>query len=224
MSIAQWPEAERPREKLLAQGAAALSDSELLAIFLRTGMRGLSAVEMARQLMLDFGSLSGLLNASFDEFRARRGLGAAKYAQLMACKELAQRALAEDMSLTDALCNPRQVRDFLRLAIAGKDVEVFVAVFLTVQNRVIAVEELFRGTLTETRVYPRELVRRALANNAAGVIIAHNHPSGVCEPSAADHSLTNTLKAALQLVDIRLLDHFVVTGARAESFAERGWL
>ena len=174
--------------------------------------------------MLDFGSLSGLLNASLEEFQARRGLGAAKYAQLMASKELAQRALAENMSLTDVLHNPRQVRDFLRLAIAGKDVEVFVAVFLTAQNRVIAVEELFRGTLTETRVYPRELVRRALANNAAAVIIAHNHPSGVCEPSAADHSLTKTLKAALLLVDIRLLDHFVVTGRHAESFAERGWL
>lgn len=224
MSIANWPEAERPREKLLAQGAAALSDSELLAIFLRTGMRGQSAVEMARQLMLDFGSLSGLLNASLEEFQARRGLGAAKYAQLMASKELAQRALAENLSLTDVLRNPRQVRDFLRLAIAGKDVEVFVAVFLTAQNRVIAVEELFRGTLTETRVYPRELVRRALANNAAAVIIAHNHPSGVCEPSAADHSLTKTLKAALQLVDISLLDHFIVTSRQAESFAERGWL
>ncbi|OWY39917.1 hypothetical protein CEK28_04010 [Xenophilus sp. AP218F] len=224
MSIAHWPEAERPREKLLAQGPAALTDSELLAIFLRTGIKGRSAVDMARQLMRDYGSLSRLLGSSLEEFEAQPGLGVAKYAQLMACKELARRALFEEMQQGDALSSPQQVRDYLRLSIGLREVEVFVAIFLTAQNRVIVVEELFRGTLTETRVYPREILRRALQRNAAAIIVAHNHPSGVAEPSAADRALTDTLKAALELVDIKLLDHFVVTGRHAESFAERGWL
>ncbi|SMF46537.1 RadC family protein [Pseudogulbenkiania subflava] len=224
MSICDWPAAERPREKLLAQGAGCLSDAELLAIFLRTGIKGVSAVDMARRLMTEFGSLSRLLSADLAEFERQHGLGVAKYTQLMATKELVRRALAEEMKLADALSSPQAVRDFLRLTIGLRDVEVFVVIFLTAQNRVLAVEEVFSGTLSETRVYPREVVRRALAHNAAGVIVAHNHPSGVAEPSSADRALTDTLKAALQLVDVRLLDHFVITGSHAESFAERGWL
>ncbi|MDC7710935.1 RadC family protein [Vogesella indigofera] len=224
MSIAHWPEAERPREKLLQRGPAVLSDAELLAIFLRTGIRGCSAVDMGRQLIQRFGSLGKLLAAEPGDFARGSGLGPAKYAQFMAVKELARRVLAEEMQLGDALSSPQAVRQYLRLAIGVREVEVFVALFLTAQNRVLAVEELFRGTLTETRVYPREIVRRALQHNAHAVIIAHNHPSGVAEPSAADRALTASLKQALALVDISLLDHFVVTGSHAESLAERGWM
>lgn len=224
MSIAHWPEAERPREKLLQRGPAVLSDAELLAIFLRTGIRGCSAVDMGRQLIQRFGSLGKLLAAEPGDFARGSGLGPAKYAQFMAVKELARRVLAEEMQLGDALSSPQAVRQYLRLAIGVRDVEVFVALFLTAQNRVLAVEELFRGTLTETRVYPREIVRRALQHNAHAVIVAHNHPSGVAEPSAADRALTGSLKQALALVDISLLDHFVVTGSHAESLAERGWM
>ncbi|KMJ54528.1 MULTISPECIES: RadC family protein [Vogesella] len=224
MSIAHWPEAERPREKLLQRGPAVLSDAELLAIFLRTGIRGCSAVDMGRQLIQRFGSLGKLLSAEPGDFARGSGLGPAKYAQFMAVKELARRVLAEEMQLGDALSSPQAVRQYLRLAIGVRDVEVFVALFLTAQNRVLAVEEIFRGTLTETRVYPREIVRRALQHNAHAVIVAHNHPSGVAEPSAADRALTASLKQALALVDISLLDHFVVTGSHAESLAERGWM
>ncbi|MCQ4145179.1 DNA repair protein RadC [Vogesella sp. AC12] len=224
MSIAHWPEAERPREKLLQRGPAVLSDAELLAIFLRTGIRGCSAVDMGRQLIQRFGSLGKLLAAEPGDFARGSGLGPAKYAQFMAVKELARRVLAEEMQLGDALSSPQAVRQYLRLAIGVRDVEVFVALFLTAQNRVLAVEEIFRGTLTETRVYPREIVRRALQHNAHAVIVAHNHPSGVAEPSAADRALTASLKQALALVDISLLDHFVVTGSHAESLAERGWM
>jgi DNA repair protein RadC len=224
MSIAHWPEAERPREKLLQRGPAVLSDAELLAIFLRTGIRGCSAVDMGRQLIQRFGSLGKLLSAEPGDFARGSGLGPAKYAQFMAVKELARRVLAEEMQLGDALSSPQAVRQYLRLAIGVRDVEVFVALFLTAQNRVLAVEEVFRGTLTETRVYPREIVRRALQHNAHAVIVAHNHPSGVAEPSAADRALTASLKQALALVDISLLDHFVVTGSHAESLAERGWM
>ena len=224
MSIAHWPEAERPREKLLQRGPAVLSDAELLAIFLRTGIRGCSAVDMGRQLIQRFGSLGKLLSAEPGDFARGSGLGPAKYAQFMAVKELARRVLAEEMQLGDALSSPQAVRQYLRLAIGVRDVEVFVALFLTAQNRVLAVEEVFRGTLTETRVYPREVVRRALQHNAHAVIVAHNHPSGVAEPSAADRALTASLKQALALVDISLLDHFVVTGSHAESLAERGWM
>ncbi|MDF0606068.1 DNA repair protein RadC [Neisseriaceae bacterium TC5R-5] len=224
MSIARWPEGERPREKLLAHGPAALSDSELLAIFLRTGMKGFSAVDIARQLIQDFGSLSNLLSTSQKDFEARRGLGSAKYAQLMASKELVRRALIEEMEQREIMSDPLTVRNYLRLAIGGRDIEVFVVVFLNIQNHVLAVEELFKGSVAEARVYPREIVRRCLEHNAVGVIVAHNHPSGVSEPSHSDRVLTNLLKAALDLVEVRLLDHFIVTGQYAESFAERGWL
>ncbi|UTH72951.1 DNA repair protein RadC [Chromobacterium sp. IIBBL 290-4] len=224
MSIADWPESERPREKLLRHGASSLNDSELLAIFLRTGVKGTNAVDLSRQLLQEFGSLSALLGAPLPQFKTRPGLGEAKYAQLMACAELAKRALSEDMRLGDLLTSPAQVKDYLRLSIGRRDVETFVVIFLTAQNRLIEVEEVFHGTLTETRVYPREIVRRALQRNAAAVMVAHNHPSGVCEPSSADRVLTDMLKRALDLVDIRLLDHFVVTGGQTKSFAERGWL
>lgn len=224
MSISHWPAAERPREKLLQRGPQILSDAELLAIFLRTGVRGLSAVDMARQLLQRFGSLGKLLAAGEEDISRCTGMGPAKYAQFAAVKELARRLLAEDMQLGDVLDSPDAVRQYLRLAIGSHDVEVFVVLFLTAQNRVLAVEEVSRGTLTETRVYPREVVRRALQHNASAVIVAHNHPSGLAEPSAADRALTATLKQALGLVDIKLLDHFVVTGTRAESLAERGWV
>ncbi|MHB1175353.1 MAG: RadC family protein [Sulfuriferula sp.] len=224
MAIRDWPEDDRPREKLLQRGAQALSDAELLAIFLRTGVPGKSAVDMARDLVHQFGSLTRLFAASRGEFCAIHGLGDAKYTQLQAVLEMARRALGESMRQTDALASPGAVRDYLRLALAGKAYEVFCVVFLDTQNRVLAVEELFRGTLTQTSVYPREVVKRALAHNAAALILAHNHPSGVAEPSRADEALTLALKTALALVDVTVLDHFVVGHGSAVSFAERGLL
>jgi DNA repair protein RadC len=224
MSIADWPCAERPREKLLNAGPASLSDAELLAIFLRTGVRGMNAVDLARGLIHAFGSLSALMNASLAEFSAYPGLGQVKYVQLRAVRELSQRALREELGRGDVLDGPERVQDFLRLLIGQRDIEVFIALFLSARNHVLAVKEVFRGTLTETRVYPREIVRHALLSNAAAVIVAHNHPSGRAEPSMADRRLTELLKTALELVDIRLLDHFVVTAQYTVSFCERGWL
>ncbi len=224
MAITDWPEDERPREKLLARGAAALSDAELLAIFLRTGVVGKSAVDVARELLGRFGSLTCLFAAGQSDFCQSPGMGAAKYAQLQAVLEMARRALQEQMRHRDALTSPQSVRDYLRLALAGKEQEVFAGVFLDAQNRVIAVEELFRGSLTQTSVYPREVVKRALHHNAAAVIFAHNHPSGVAEPSQADQALTLALKQALALVEVRVLDHFIVAGGASLSFAERGLL
>ncbi|MCS6787326.1 MAG: DNA repair protein RadC [Thiobacillaceae bacterium] len=224
MAITDWPEGERPREKLLARGPQALSDAELLAIFLRVGAKGKSAVALGRELLTHFGSLNRLFAAPLSEFTRFGGLGPAKYAQLQAVLEMARRALAERMRSGALLDSPAAVRDYLRLSLAGLPHEVFTAVFLDAQNRVIAVEELFRGTLTQTSVYPREVVKRALAHNAGGVILAHNHPSGLAEPSQADRWLTEQLKHALALVDVRVLDHFVVAGTQCLSFAERGWL
>lgn len=224
MAITDWPENERPREKLLLRGAAALSDAELLAIFLRTGIPGKSAVDMARELIGEFSSLTRLFAASRQDFCAFPGLGDAKYAQLQAVLEMARRALSEEMRHADALNSPAAVRDYLRLALGGKAHEVFCAVFLDSQNRVLAVEELFRGTLSQASVYPREVVKRALAHNAAALILAHNHPSGVAEPSRADETLTEALKTALALVDVRVLDHFIVGCGEAISFSERGLL
>lgn len=224
MPITDWPADERPREKLLEHGAQALSDAELLAIFLRTGIKGCTAVDMARLMMQRFGSLGRVLTASPEAFQQQAGLGPAKYVQFMAMHELARRLLSEQLVQADVLDNPDAVRRYLRVAIGQHDVEVFYGVFLSAQNRVLAVEELSRGSLTETRVYPREVVKRALFHNAAAVIVAHNHPSGVAEPSAADRAMTVRLKQALQLVDISLLDHLVVTGAHAESLAARGWV
>lgn len=224
MAITDWPEGERPREKLLQRGAPALSDAELLAIFLRVGVRGKSAVELARDLLAHFGGLTRLFSASQPEFAAFPGMGSAKFAQIQAVLEMARRALGEEMCRGDVLSSPGAVRDYLRLHLGGLPHEVFMALFLDAHNRVLAREELFRGTLTQTSVYPREVVKRALAHNAAGIILAHNHPSGVAEPSQADRWLTDQLKAALGLVDVRVLDHIIVAGSKGLSFAERGWL
>jgi DNA repair protein RadC len=224
MTITDWPVDDRPREKLLARGPAALSDAELLAIFLRIGVSGKSAVDLARELLGEFGSLSALCAASQKELCRLQGVGPAKFAQLQAVVEMARRALREKLSSGNALNSPSAVRDFLRLKMQALPHEVFVALFLDAQNRVIAVEELFRGTLTQTSVYPREVVKRALHHNAGAVILAHNHPSGVAEPSHADETLTQALRQALALVDIRVLDHFIVAGSAVLSFAERGLL
>jgi DNA repair protein RadC len=224
MAITDWPAQERPRERLLQLGAASLSDAELLAIFLRTGVRGKSAVDLARDLLLRCGSLGALFATRRAELAGLPGLGDAKYSQLQAVLELARRVLAETMRSGDALGSPAAVRDFLRLSLANREHEVFLAVMVDAQNRVLASEELFRGTLTQTSVYPREVVKCALACNAAAVIFAHNHPSGVAEPSHADQVLTQSLKAALALVDVKVLDHFIVAGSSALSFAERGLL
>ena len=224
MAISDWPRQERPRERLLALGPASLADAELLAILLRTGVRGKSAVDLARQLLGRFGSVSALLEAGTAGIEETPGLGSAKLAQLRAALELARRALKEEISARDALSSPRAVRDYLRLALAGREHEVFVVLLLDAQHRVIAFEELFKGTLTQTSVYPREVVKCALKHNAAALIFAHNHPSGVAEPSHADEILTRSLKGALALVDIQVLDHFIVAGTRTMSFAERGLL
>jgi DNA repair protein RadC len=224
MRIADWPEDERPRERLLKLGAAALSEAELLAIFLRTGIAGKSAVELGMDLLNRFGSLHRLFAAPLDDVAAVRGLGPAKYVQLQAVVEMARRALAEQIQDRDAMSSPQAVRDYLRLSLGARPHEVFVAMFLDAQNRLLGCEELFRGTLTQTSVYPREVVKTALRYNAAGVIFAHNHPSGVAEPSRADELLTQTLKQALSLVEIKTLDHFIVAGSKTISFAERGLL
>lgn len=226
MAITDWPEGERPRERLLAQGPAALSDAELLAVFLRTGVAGASAVDLARGLIARFGgSLAQLAAATPKQLAAVHGMGPAKAAQLAAVLELARRALAEEVRERDLLSSPGAVRDWLRLRLGGLPHEVFCALWLDNRNRLIAFDELFRGTLGATSVYPREIVKAALAHNAAAVVFAHNHPSGAAEPSDADRLLTANLKQALALVDVRVLDHFVVAGnAMPLSFAERGLL
>jgi len=224
MAITDWPASERPRERMLALGASQLSDAELLAVWLRTGVRGKSAVELARDLLARCGGVAGLLAADHKSLRAIKGLGDAKLAQLSAVVELARRALAGELRAGNALASPQAVRDYLRLSLGGRPHEVFVALYLDAQHRVLAVDELFRGTLTQTSVYPREVVKAALAANAAAVIFAHNHPSGVAEPSQADELLTRNLKDALGLVDVKVLDHFIVAGNRTLSFAERGLL
>lgn len=223
MAICDWPEEERPRERLLRAGATALSDTELLAIFLRVGVAGKSAVGLAQDMLAHFGSLHRLLHAEAAEFGQLHGLGPAKYAQLQAAIELARRAVAEQFQ-REALCSPESVRRYLRSQFALQPHESFVVLFLDVKNRLIHCDEMFRGTLTHTSVYPREVVKAALRRNAAGVILAHNHPSGMAEPSEADLRLTAALAQALALVDIRVLDHFVVAGSQVHSFAENGQL
>ncbi len=222
MAIPDWPVAERPREKLLVRGANSLSDAELLAIFLRIGVNGKSAVDLARELLIRCGSLSALCSASQRDVCEIPGMGPAKYAQLQAVMEMARRALKEKLVNGNALSSPSAVREFLRLKLQALPHEVFLVLFLDAQNRVIESEELFRGTLTQTSVYPREVVKRALHYNAGAVIFAHNHPSGVAEPSHADETLTQALKQALALIDVRVLDHFIVAGSGVLSFAERG--
>ncbi len=224
MAITDWPEEQRPRERLIKHGAAILSDSELLAVFLRVGVAGKSAVDLARDMVQHFGSLNGLFAASLSDFSKLNGLGPAKYAQLQAVLELAKRSLSEELQAGVTLSSPQAVKQYLQLLLGGKAYESFAVLFLDVKNRLIACEELFRGTLTHTSVYPREIVKVALAHNAASVILAHNHPSGTPEPSAADHTLTQALKQALGLIDVRVLDHFVVAGKHVYSFTEHGQL
>ena len=224
MAIRDWPADTRPREKLLRQGVGVLTDAELVAVFLRTGVKGKSAVDLGRELLDRFGGLSGLCRADQKTACAAPGVGEAKYALLQAVMEMARRTLNEDMQGGDALDSPDAVRAYLRLLLHAKEYEVFCCVFLDAQNRVLAVEELFRGTLTQTSVYPREIVKRALTHNAGAIILAHNHPSGVAEPSQADRQLTRHLAEALALVDIRVLDHFIVAGATSLSFREAGQL
>ena len=224
MRIADWARQERPRERLLEQGAAALSDAELVALCLRSGMRGKSAVDLARDLISAFGGLAGLFAADPAKLRQAKGLGAAKAAQLAAVVELGRRSVREGLRSGSALTSPGAVRDYLRLALASRPHEVFLVLFLDAQHRVLSDAELFRGTLTQTSVYPREVVKAALAANAAAVIFAHNHPSGVAQPSQADELLTRQLRDALDLVEVRVLDHFIVAGNQTLSFAERGLL
>jgi DNA repair protein RadC len=224
MAINDWPAGERPREKLLSKGASALSEAELLAILLRTGVPGKSAVDLGRELLQEYGSLSSLFASDLERLLAIKGLGYAKAVQLQAVIELARRALEEQLEPGLNLNSPKAVRDFLRLTLRSQDKEVFLGIFLDAQNRVLAVEELSSGTLTQTSVFPREVVRRALSRNAAAVIFAHNHPSGLAEPSRADEVLTQALKQALALMDVKVLDHFIVGGSNAMSFAERGLL
>jgi DNA repair protein RadC len=224
VAIKDWPEGERPRERLLEQGPASLTDAELLAVILRTGTAGRSALDLGREALARFGGLSGLLAAPTDRLIALEGLGPAKSAQLQAVLELARRSLREEVQHATALSSPDKVRAYLRLTLSSRPHEVFMALFLDAQNRLIVADELFRGTLTQTSVYPREVVKRALAVNAGAVIFAHNHPSGVAEPSRSDELLTTSLKQALALVDVRVLDHLIVAGSNVLSFAERGLL
>ena len=224
MPITDWPLNERPREKLLAQGAAALSDAELLAIFLRTGTRGKTAVDLARELLADFNGLRHLLAAERREFCARHGLGLASFVQLQAVLEMARRHLMETLQRDTVLNSPAEVRHYLKARLRDYRREVFVCLFLDTQHRVICCEELFQGTLDASSVYPRDVVQRALALNAAAIIFAHNHPSGIAEPSQADQRITTRLCEALALVDIRVLDHMIVGDGAVLSMAERGLL
>jgi DNA repair protein RadC len=224
MSIKKLPSATRPREKLLALGPQALADIELLALLLRTGLPGQGVLELAQSLLARFGGLAGLLGASAQQLGAVKGLGPAKRAELAAVFEIARRALGEQLAQQPVFDNPTAVKQFAALAIGALGFEVFAVLFLDNQHRLLKHEEMFRGTLTQTSVYPREVVRRALELNSAAVIFAHNHPSGTAEPSRADEFLTQSLKAALQLVDVRVLDHLVVGRGEVVSFAERGLL
>lgn len=224
MPIKNWPPAERPREKLLSKGPQALSEAELLAIFLRTGVKGKTALDLARDLLTSFGGLRALLEAERHSVCRFPGLGDAKYAGLQAALELCRRYLGAKLSRSGVLSNPKETRSFLAVSLRGYPHEVFACLFLDNRHRVLSFEELFKGTIDGTTVHPREVVKRALANNAAAVIFAHNHPSGVSEPSQADVLLTRRLRDALSLVDIRVLDHFVIGDGEAVSLAEKGLL
>lgn len=222
MPMHDWPAAERPREKLLSLGPQALSDAELLAIFLRTGTPGQNVVELARGLISEYGGLRPLLQADEQRFCATRGLGRAKYVQLKAVLELARRHLRESMVRSDTLKNPADTRRYLSARLRDYPYEVFACLFLDTRNRIITYEELFQGTIDGASVHPREVIRRALQHNAAAVIFAHNHPSGVAEPSQADQRITQRLRDALALVDVRVLDHIVIGDIESVSFAQRG--
>ena len=223
MSLKDLPADARPREKLLARGASALSDAELLALLLRTGLAGKSVLHLAQELLDEFGGIAGLLHTGADDLKRIKGLGGpAKRAELLAVLELARRALAQQLQDEPMFESPAAVKAYLQLQLAQRRHEVFAALFLDAQHRLIALEELFRGTLTQTSVYPREVVLRALHHHAAAVVLAHNHPSGSVQPSRADEALTQTLKAALALVDVRVLDHLIVAPGQALSMAEEG--
>ena len=224
MAITDWPAAERPREKLIELGAQALSDAELLAIFLRVGVTGKSAVDLARDLLMQFGSLNGIFAATEHELSQIHGIGPSKYVQLQAIFEMSQRALSEQLQQRDVFTSPQAVRDYLVLKLGGLTREVFLVLFLDTQNRLLASEEMFSGSLSETSVYPREVLKRALHHNAASVIFAHNHPSGIAQQSQADELLTKQLRQALALVDVRVLDHFIVAGNNTLSFSQKGLL
>jgi len=224
MSIKDLPAAARPREKLLAHGAASLADAELLALLLRTGVRGQGVLQLADSVLGRFGGFAGLLQADAATLKGVKGLGPAKRAELAAVVEMARRALAQRLVARTVFDTPNAVKDYVQLHLAELPHEVFQVLFLDAQHRLLAMEEMFRGTLTQTSVYPREVVRRALARNAGAVILAHNHPSGLAEPSRADEFLTQSLKNALALVDVRVLDHLVVGQGQVVSFAERGLL
>lgn len=222
MPITDWPSDERPREKLLQRGPQALSDAELLAIFLRTGVKGKTAVDLARELLNEYGSLRALLEADAERFQRSRGLGTAKYALLQATLEMAKRHLENELKRENALTSPELTRNYLVCRLRGYTREVFACLFLDNQHRVIAFEELFQGTIDGASVYPREVVKKALTANSAAVIFAHNHPSGVAEPSEADKHITQRLRQALGLIDVRVLDHFIIGEGPAYSFAEHG--
>ncbi len=221
MAISDWPSEERPREKLLQRGAHALSDAELLAIFLRTGTRGKTAVDLARDLLDQSGGLRALLGMEFQEFCAINGMGQAKYVQLQAVIEMASRHLQESLVRTDAFTQPEEARRYVQQRLRDYPQEVFACLFLDTRHRLITFEEIFQGTIDGASVHPRVVVRRAMQHNAAALILAHNHPSGVAEPSQADQHITDRLKAALELVDVRVLDHIIV-GDEVVSMAERG--
>ena len=218
------PADARPREKLLAHGAAALADAELIALLLRTGLPGVSVLQLAQQMLDRFGGMAGLLRASVDDLKVVKGLGPAKRTEIAAVIELARRALTQQLSQQPVFDRPQQIKDFLKLQLGGRGFEVFAVMFLDSQQRLLKLEEMFRGTLTQTSVYPREVVKRALELHAGAVVFAHNHPSGAAEPSRADEYLTQTLTSALALIDVRVLDHLVVGHDEVVSFAERGLL
>ena len=224
MSIRDWPSAERPRERVLEQGSGSLSDAELLAIFLRTGVVGKSAVDLARHLLTQFGSLRLLLEADQETFSKQLGLGPAKFAQLQAAQEMSRRHLAERARDKSALENPQAVRDYLKSMLRHEPHEVFGCLFLDSRHQVLGFEVLFRGSIDNTSVHPRQVVKRALAHNAAALILCHNHPSGNTDPSQADRVLTKRLQKALDLIDVRVLDHFIIGDGDPLSMAEYGWM
>jgi|TARA_B110000444_G_scaffold77798_1_gene73561 DNA repair protein RadC len=222
MAIHQWPEHQRPREKLLAKGSKALSDQELLAIFLRTGVSGMSAIDLAAKLITEFGGLGALLNANQARFCSIKGLGLAKYCQLRATLELTERYLGEQLNNNDIFTSPKQVEDYLSVQMRDYQREVFSVLLLDSRHQLLGYHELFHGTIDTTSVHPREVVKLALEKNAAAVIVAHNHPSGMAEPSDADIDITQRLKTALALIDIRLLDHFIIGKGDITSLANEG--
>ena len=224
MTIRDWPSSERPREKLLDKGAGALSDAELLAVLLRTGTRGCSALDLAREVLKNFLSLRKLIAADRQRFCAQHGLGLARFAELQAAAEIARRQLSETLRAGPILASPRATRDFLCAQLRDLEHEVFCCLYLDKRHRLIQFQELFRGTIDGASVHPREIVKLALQRNSAAVIIAHNHPSGVAEPSQADELITQRVQQALALVDIRLLDHIIVGDGATVSLAERGLL